>query len=230
MRLAGLFVVCMALVLCTPGFAKDRAVDICPSTKIGGEWSAQCFTQEAGKRTVKRQYRKRIDANAYGMAVITIAEPREMVAVNRFGIVVIPNIRHAGDFDYPSAEHGVGRFSVSVGGERGNATSKCGYFQAEQFEVVVPAQYDQCGPFIKGESEACTECVSYCTDADCHDSVFVGGKGVVLSPNGSILRTYKPPGIDQVCGGGSPAQISAINKSGSKVLTCKAPVQSPFKI
>lgn len=180
----------MALALCTPGRAQNRAADLCPSTKTGGEWSAQCFKEEAGARTVKPQYLKRIDANRYGMAVIIIAEPREMVAVNRVGAVVVPNIRHTGDFDYPNAAHGVGRFSTRIAGKHKGEVSKCGYFKAEEFRIVVPAQYDECGPFIDGESEACTDCVSHCTDADCHDSVFAGGQGVVLAPDGSVIRTY----------------------------------------
>ena len=230
MNLAALLAVCAVLGFCACAPAANLAVDPCPSTKTGGEWSAQCFTGKGGGRKVKLRYLKRIDANRHGMAVVIIAAPREMVAVDRRGAVVLPNIRHTGDFDYPTAEHGVGRFAVNVAGEDEPPVFKCGYFKAEQFSIVAPAQYDQCGPVRQGEGQACTDCVRYCTDPDCHDSVFVGGKGVVLAPDGAILRTYTPPGLDQVCGTGRPAEISVVNGSGMRLLKCDTAVDSPFKM
>lgn len=230
MNLAALLAGCVVLGLCAPALAATHAADPCPSTKTGGEWSAQCFQGKGGERKVKPRYLKRIAANRYGMAVITIAAPREMVAVDRSGVVVVPNIRHTGDFDYPTAEHGVGRFAVNDAGDDGHPVFKCGYFKAEQFSIVAPAQYDQCGPVLQGESQACTDCVRYCTDPDCHDSVFVGGKGVVLAPDGAILRTYTPPRLDQVCGTGRPADIGAVDGGGTKFLKCKTAADSPFKM
>ena len=199
-----------------------KPVDQCPRTKSGNEWSAQCFMENGGERKVKPRYLKRLDVNRYGMAVIVIEEPREMVAVNRRGVVVVPNIRHTGDFDYPTADRGIGRFAMDVAGDDKGPLLKCGYFKAGQFRIVVPAQYDQCGPFREGEGEACSECVSYCTDQDCHDRVFVGGKGVVLAPNGEILRTYNLPGLDKVCGAGQRAETRAARGGGTLFLDCKS--------
>lgn len=199
-----------------------KPVDQCPRTRSGNEWSAQCFIENRGERKVKPRYLKRLDVNRCGMAVIVIEEPREMVAVNRRGVVVLPNIRHTGDFDYPTADRGIGRFAIDVAGDDKGPVLKCGYFKAEQFRIVVPAQYDQCGPFREGEGEACSECVSYCTDQDCHDRVFVGGKGVVLAPNGDILRTYKLPGLDKVCGAGQRAETRAARGGGTLFLDCKS--------
>ena len=207
-----------------------KPVDQCPRTKSGNEWSAQCFMENGGERKVKPRYVKRINANRHGMAVITIEDPREMVAVNRRGVVVIPNIRHTGDFDYPTADRGIGRFAINVAGDDTRPVYKCGYFKAEQFRIVVPAQYDQCAPFREGEGEACTECVSYCTDEDCHDRVMVGGKGVVLVPNGDILRTYTPPDLDKVCGAGQRAETRAARGGGTLFLNCKSTADSPLKM
>lgn len=199
-----------------------KPVDQCPRTKSGNEWSAQCFTEKGGDRKVKPRYLKRLDVNRYGMAVITVEEPREMVAVNRRGVVVVPNIRHTGDFDYPTADGGIGRFAIDVARDNKSPVFKCGYFKAGQFRIVVPAQYDQCGPFREGKGEACTECVSYCTDEDCHDRVFVGGKGVVLAPNGEILRTYILPGLDKVCGESQAAETRSVSGGATLVLDCKS--------
>lgn len=207
-----------------------KPVNPCPPTKSGDEWSAQCFTGKGDERKVKRQYLKRINANRHGMAVITIEDPREMVAVNRRGVVVVPNIRHTGDFDYPTADRGIGRFAVNVAGDDTHPVYKCGYFKAEQFRIVVPAQYEQCAPFREGEGEACTECVSYCTDEDCHDRILVGGKGVVLAPNGDILRTYTPPSLDKVCGAGQRAETRAAPGGGTLFLNCKSTADSPLKM
>lgn len=207
-----------------------RAADPCPATSTGGEWAAQCFEGQGRERRVKPRYLDRLSVNRYGMTTITIDAPRELLAVDRRGVVVVPNIRHSGDFDYPSAEHGVGRFAVQFANNDGNPVQKCGYFKAEQFSIVVPPLYDQCQPVHAGEGDACTECVRYCTDADCHDSVFVGGKGVVLSPEGKILRTYRPPALDKVCGGKALASVRALNGGGTLVLTCGTAADSPFKM
>jgi hypothetical protein len=230
---AALFLVA-AVSLAASWFAAmpARAADACPSAARGAEreWSAQCLDDHGGERRVKPQYLKRLDFNRYGMATIVISSPRELLAVDRRGVVVVPNIRQTGDFDYPSAEQGVGRFAVERPGADGKPVLKCGYFKAERFSIVVPPLYDQCQPVHEGEGDACTDCVRYCTDADCHDSVFVGGKGVVLSADGKILRTYQPPSLDKVCGAPELASVRAVNGGATQVLTCKPGANSPFKM
>ncbi|SEN54685.1 hypothetical protein SAMN05428959_102337 [Duganella sp. CF517] len=216
------------VVLCVSTHAlAAKPVDPCPRTSSGDEWSARCFIEKGGERKVKPRYLKRIEANGYGMAVIVIEQPREMVAVNRQGIVVVPNIRHTGDFDYPTAERGIGRFAIDVAGDGRRPVLQCGYFKAEQFRIVVPAQYDHCAPFRQGEAQACRECVSYCTDEDCHDRVYVGGEGAALAPNGEILRTYTLPGLDKVCGAGQVAQTRAARGGGTLFLNCKTLADPP---
>lgn len=235
MKAALFFAAAVSLAATLFAAAPARAADACPSAGGGSgggdrEWSAQCFEDHDGERRVKPQYLKRLDFNRYGMATIAISSPRELLAVDRRGVVVVPNIRHAGDFDYPSAEQGVGRFAVQRRNADGKPVLKCGYFKAEQFSIVVPPLYDQCQPVQAGEGDACTDCVRYCTDADCHDSVFVGGKGVVLSADGKILRTYQPPSLDKVCGAPELASVRAVNGGATQVLTCKPGANSPFKM
>lgn len=228
MKLATILAACFALSLCSFASAEHRTADLCPATQTGEEWSSECFLVNGSERTVKPQYLKHISANRHGMAVITIAAPREMVAVNRAGAVVIPGIRHTGDFDYPNAQHGIGRFSVDSVNDKGQPVSKCGYFKAGQFSVVVPARYDQCRAVADDKIDVCSDCVSYCTDAECHNTIFVGGTGVIMTPAGKVLRSYTPPTLDKVCGGDQPPKISALNGGATKVLQCKPAGNSPF--
>ncbi len=157
-----------------------HAAGPCPA---GGEdWSAACFTGQGEQRRVRPRYLDRLAWNAHGMATILAAQPRELLAVDRKGRIAVPGIRHTGDFDYPDAEGGIGRFRAADG--------RCGYFAAERFTIVIPATYDACTAFHGGEAEACTDCTSQCTDVHCHDTVLVGGSGVTLAPDGTILRRH----------------------------------------
>ncbi|MDR7049104.1 hypothetical protein J2X54_001552 [Duganella sp. 3397] len=228
MRLATILATCFAMSLCSLASAGTRSADLCPATQTGEEWSSECFVMNGSDRAVKPQYLKQINANRHGMAVITITAPREMVAVNRAGAVVIPGIRHTGDFDYPNAEHGIGRFLVDSVNDKGQPVSKCGYFKAGQFSVVVPARYDQCRAVANDKIDVCSECVSYCTDAECHNTIFVGGKGLVMTTAGKVLRSYAPPALDKVCRDGQPPKITTLNGSDTQVLQCKPAGNSPF--
>lgn len=156
------------------------AADPCPQ---GGDWAASCLQTSGKVRQVKRQYLDRLELNKSGMAVIVIDAPRELLAVNRRGIVVVPGIAHTGDFDYPDAEQGVGRFT---------AQGKCGYFRAGSFRVLVPPVYDACLAFREGEAHACQECTRRCTVPECQDSVLVGGRGFVFNAQGALLRKFVP--------------------------------------
>lgn len=168
---------CLLALIASPALAADP----CPQ---GGDWSASCL-QTAGKvRQVKRQYLDRLELNKSGMALIVIEAPRELVAVNRRGVVVVPGIAHTGDFDFPDAEQGVGRFT---------AQGKCGYFRAGSFRIVVPPVYDACLAFRNGEAQACQDCVRRCTVPECQDSRLVGGKGFVFNAKGALLRKFTPP-------------------------------------
>src|SRR5450830_444276 len=161
----------------------SHAAGPCPA---GGEdWATSCFTGHGDARRVKPRYLDRLVWNAHGMATILVSEPRELLAVDRKGRVVVPNIRHTGDFDYPDAEGGIGRFQAANG--------RCGYFAAGRFAIVIPATYDACKAFQGGEAEACTGCTSQCTDTDCHDTVLVDGSGVTLAPDGAVLRRQVLP-------------------------------------
>lgn len=211
---------CLALLAIAPA----RAAQPCPSAKQGGDWSAACFAGEGSERRVKPQYLKRLAWNQHGMATILVAEPRELLAVDRSGKVVIPNIRHTGDFDYPAAERGIGRFSIADA----QGKPKCGYFAAGTFAVVVAPEYDQCQAFHDGAALACKDCVSYCRDGDCHDSVLVGGHGVVLAPDGKVVRLHTPPTLDNVCGQAGKASVKT--HGATAVLHCQPAADSPFKL
>jgi len=201
----------MAVVLLMMCARTDAAEAQCHSTDSKSPWSAACFDTHGNLRQVKAEYRNLIVPNASGMAVIFIDDLPELVAVDRHGVVVIPGIRSTGDFDYPDAENGVGRFYAS---------GKCGYFQADTFDVVIPAAYDDCEAFHDGEAAACTGCVRYCTQQDCLTSVFVGGSGVVLDTRGVVLRRFAPPKLEDACGRDGIAEFGQLYGGGTSALKC----------
>lgn len=206
----------MACLFAMAAGCATAANDPCPAE---GEWAASCFVTVSGVRQVKAEFRYRFAAQKADVAVIAIAEPRELVAVDRKGVVVVPGIVHAGDFDYPSAEQGVGRFQ---------SAGKCGFFSST-FGALVPAEFDQCQAFHQGEAIACKDCVRYCTEDECQDSILVGGRGGAFDANGKLLRQFAPPKLEAACGRAGVAQVRHV-KGGVPRLKCKPDPDSPFKM
>lgn len=191
------------------GAAPAAAATPCPA---GGEsWSSRCFDVAGETRRVKPRYLNRLTWNRHGIALVSSSDTYELLAVNRQGEVVVPNIRRTGDFDYPDAEGGVGRFATPD-------HARCGYFRAPRFNIVVPARYDHCTAFRDGEALACTGCTEYCDDEDCHMHRWIGGEGVVLAPDGTVRRTFTPPTLDTVCGKSEQPTITA--RPGTPLLQC----------
>jgi len=189
----------------------------CPA---GDEWAAGGFENSGAMRQVKPQYRNRLAAKKSGITVITIAEPREVVAVDRQGVVVIPGIFHTGDFDYPTAVQGVGRFRL---------VGKCGYFNTTTFRTLVSAEYAQCQPFHAGEALACKDCERYCTEVDCQNSTVVGGQGFVFDAKGKMRRKFALPKLEDACGRAGVAQVTREGRA-TPYLRCKEDPDSPFKL
>lgn len=206
----------IAAVLTAYASAASSA-ELCPSTDLNMEWSAQCFEGRGDSRQIKQEYIKNLKLNRYGMTTILIAAPRELVAVDRLGKVVIPGIRHAGDFDYPKARFGIGRFYSSD--DAGGQQTRCGYFESGRFRIIVPARFDHCEPFQESQALACTECVSYCSEPDCQNSVLVGGQGTIIGRNGVIQKTFSLPTLDTVCGKPELIRISKLS-TGADMLKC----------
>jgi hypothetical protein len=207
------------LLLFSVGWA--RADDMqCGANQGEGRWTAACFEGDGSTRRVKPQFRARIVPNKFGMAVIVLHEPFEVVAVDRSGRVVVPGIASAGDRDYPEAEQGVGRFYSG---------KKCGYFKSGTFKVLVPAEYDACHPFFEGRAAACKECVRYCTEEGCQDSTFVGGTAYVFNAGGRILKQYALPKLEDACGKPGIDRIGKVDGV-HPLLKCKEDPNSPFKM
>lgn len=209
-------------MLATAGFAAED----CPQNGRDRDWSAQCFEVKGDTRQVKPAFVKRLKFNRYGMTTILIGEPREVVAVNRQGKVVVSNIRHTGDFDYPSAEKGVGRFYAIVRNSAGELKERCGYFKAGSFRIVVPAQFDHCDPFQNGKARVCTDCITYCSDEDCHMTTSVEGHGAVLGIDGKVRSTYVLEDRDHFC---HPPNVltSGTYNGGQTWLLCSFPFEMP---
>ncbi len=193
------------------------ANEVCPNVD---EWAASCFETAAGKRQLKPEYRSRLALEKSGVALIVIAEPRELVAVNRSGAVIVPGIFHTGDFDYPTAEQGVGRFQ---------ATGKCGFFNSDTFNVLVAPEFDQCRAFRDGEAIACKDCKRYCTEAECQDYKLVGGRGFAFDAKGKLLRQFALPNLEAACGRAGVAEVREGNGRLPR-LKCKEDPKSPFKM
>lgn len=195
-------------VLC----AVTGAVAGAESCPAGGQsWSSRCLDGTGATRRVNPRYLNRLEWNRYGIALVSLDRTFELLAVNRQGEVVVPNIRRTGDFDYPDAEGGVGRFGTPD-------HSKCGYFQARGFTIVVPARYDACTAFHDGRAIACTGCTRYCEDEDCHMDHLVGGEAVELAPDGSVRDRYQLPTLDTVCG--TPERRILTPGAGGERLRC----------
>jgi len=175
------------------------AASLCPATTSRQDWSARCFEQRDDGRHVKAAYRKNIHVDRRGVALILIGEPRELVAVDRGGKVVVPGILHTGDFDYPSEQSGMSRFTETVKDASGTTKERCGYFSTKRFRIVVPAQFDACHAFHDGKADACTDCTRYCTEPECQNSVLIGGQGYAVQPDGSVHRQGTVPSKERLC-------------------------------
>lgn len=203
------------------------AAEKCPRNGTNVEWDAECFEINGDSRQVKPAFIKQLHFNRYGVTTILITEPRELVAVNRQGAVVVPEIRHTGDFDYPSAEKGVGRFYALVRNQNGVLEKKCGYFKDKNFRIIVPAKFDACAPFKEGEAIACNECVSYCTGPDCQDSIMVGGRATILGSDGKIRDTSTLATLENLCD--PPASLVRGPMSNGKTwIHCVEKIRKPL--
>lgn len=199
---------CLAAIATLLTGAAATAASSC--TKGGDGWAAACFTEQDGARHVKRQYLRRLEWNRQGFALVSRSDAFELMAVDRHGKVAVPGIYHTGDFDYPDAERGVGRFGTPDG--------KCGYFQASGFRIVVPARYDVCRAFHDGRAIACTGCTRYCDDEDCHLDRLVDGQADELGLDGTVRASYALPTLDTVCG--TPERRLLTPRAGADLLNC----------
>jgi hypothetical protein len=194
----------IALILMLVSFgirAEDSAAE-CPIEKEGVGWSRACFESIGQTRQVKPEFRDRIVVNEKGFETILVAEPLELVAVDREGVVILPGIAHTGDFDYPTAESGIGRF---------NSAGKCGYFQSDSLKIVIPAVYEACHPFRDGRAVACRDCVAYCIGQECLSTHFVGGNGYELDVKGNVVREFMPPTLENACGKVGVAEVGKLH-------------------
>lgn len=205
------------------------ASDLCPSTSKKEEWSVDCFEGVGELRRVKDAFLDRLSLNEHGKAVILIGDPRELLAVDRYGKVVVPNIRHAGDFDYPEAFHGIGRFSMVRVGADGGRIEKCGYFKAPQFQVLVAPDFDQCDAFNEEGAYVCRGCASYCSDAACHNRHFIGGRGFLLDAKGNVKKEFIPKTLDNFCRRPDLVRVTKLDP-GALMIHCDGPSDNPFTL
>ena len=177
---------------------------------------------------MKSERTKKIIANKAGYATIMIGTPHELVAVDRNGAVWIPNIFHTGDFDFPNANKGLGRFQIIADAGKGATISKCGYFDGSNFKITIPATYDQCLAFKQGTAAVCKDCAKICTEPECQNSILVGGRGFVIDNENKILRQFAPPSLDNACGDKQAGKVVQVTGTTS-YLQCSPAANSPFE-
>ena len=176
------------------------AASLCPPTDKAPDWPGACFVAgQSGERQVRPQYVKNIKLNRHGVALIMIERPRELVAVDAAGNVVIPGIRHTGDFDYPTAPEGLGRYDAPASERKDGDKRRCGYFDVRTFKIVVPAAFDYCGRFTEGLAKVCKDCVEYCLMPECQNSIAVEGQAMLIDTQGKPVRQVVQPTLADVC-------------------------------
>lgn len=195
------------------------ASDPCPRTTRNEEWDEKCFT-ETNPRRVRPEYLHKVVTNKRGFTTVKISYTGELLAIDRRGVVIVPNIANMGDFDYPDAESGMARY-YEVLGDRRTAPWKCGYFDQKTMRIVVPAIYEACKPFRDGEAVVCNGCKSRCTEADCQNHVFIGGEILVLDRRNRILSRHPSPTLETLCS--PPATLEVKTWGQLEYLTCKDP-------
>lgn len=203
-----------------------RANDEC-NPVVG--WTTKCFENSAQGQKIKKGYIKNIRANRFGRSAIWLEDRLELIIVDNFGNIVVPNVFHAGDFDKLGEGHRLIRFSVPDTGFKEMQKGRCGYIDSSTLGIVVPASFDQCGSYVGGKAVACENCVKYCTEyPDCQDSVFIGGMSFVLNKTGKIVNKGPSHSLDTICG--SPDKMSLREELGRKFIKCNPAQINPFQI
>lgn len=204
------------------------AASMCPTTTANGmaEWSVRCFEHKGDALRVKPRYVGKLRVNRAGVTLIHVSETLALLAVGRDGAIVIPNIRHAGDFDLPNPD-GIGRFDVVTRDASGAPVYRCGFYDQKTYKIIVPPTYAHCGPFHANTGFACADCNNYCRDPDCHDSVYTDGQGVGFDRRGTVVKTWRLGRPDDQCDGPGSASVEHAGRNAG-MLTCLRKKPGPF--
>ena len=207
------------------------AAPMCPAThpKAVTEWSLQCFERQGAALRVKPRYVRKLRVNRAGVTLILVEEPLDplaLLAVGRDGTIVVPNIRHVGDFDLPNPD-GIGRFDVVTRDAAGEREYRCGFYDQKTYRIVVPATYAHCSPFHGGIGVACVDCNEYCRDPDCHDSAYTDGQGFSFDRRGTVVASWRLGSPDDECDGPGSASVEHRRKNFG-MLTCLRNKPDPF--
>lgn len=196
--------------------------DPCPVTSKSLQWSSACFDTTITGRQIKKQHRRKIAFDRNGFAVIVIAAPLEMVAVNRHGTIVKLNRSHLSNFDFEPTDDGeIARFDYKWLYAKKTKQFKCGYYREGRFHVLVPPVYDQCDSFDKGTAQVCLGCTSHCPGGDCHENNWAGGEGLVINENNETLSRFALP---------STPLCSGDKDKASEEKPCRPRPPDPFAI
>lgn len=195
--------------------AAAQAMADCPGKD--DVWADQCFEPAGDGERLKKAYLKKVKFDKSGHAVLT-REPMELAAIDRQGIIKVPGIYFAGDFDYKDAEDGIGRFGAQ----------RCGYFNVKTYQIVIPATYDQCQPFHAGQAVVCNDCIRYCTQPECQDSVLAGERILALDANNRELRPAWRRTVEEICKQQGVIEETRINRN-SLYVRCKPDPADPFR-
>ena len=156
-----------------------------------GRWTEDCFYNKTSVRTIKPRYLKRVKFQRNGFAVLLL-EPRETVAVNRKGAVVVPGIVN-GNYHFRQVEGGISMFAIPAKQSTGELNSyNCGYFQRSNFKIVIPPIYNGCAEFQLQKAAVCKNCRYDCVD--CNEVSYYGdGEVFIINTKNQILRRMALP-------------------------------------
>ena len=220
------------LILSSLCAAPATAAPPCPAThpEAISEWSLRCFEQQGDTLRVKPRYLRKLRVNRAGVTLIVVSmplDPLSLMAVGRDGTIVVPNIRHLGDFDLPNPD-GIGRFDVVTRDAAGEPEYRCGFYDQKTYRIIVAPTYAHCRPFHEGTGFACVDCNNYCRDPDCHDSAYTDGQGFSFDRRGTVLKSWRLGSPDDECDGPGSASVEHTGKNWG-MLTCLREKPGPFR-
>lgn len=161
-------------------------------------------------------------------SLIELNDGIELAVIDHTREIVVPNVFRAGDFDIGSDGHRLIRFRVPESGFKNMKKGKCGYIDSITLNIMVPATYDECSPFIDDRAIACISCEKYCTEyPDCQNSVLLGGTTFTLNISGKVESKTKSGSVDAFC---KASKSITSQESRTKFIKCEPTENNPFQM
>lgn len=209
-----------------------QAEELCPDSRSRDyqDWHSDCFDKSKTQWQVKKKHLRKLHFSKNDFVTIKISDILRYVAVNRKGLVVIPEIHWWGVRDYPNSPSGISRFYAPEITSKSDSTFifKCGYFKVSNFSIIVPAIYEHCTAFSEGQGITCNNCTRYCASYHCDISGLYGSdSSSAFNESGKLIEKKPLPRIGDACEEGRQPTIEEID--GVPILTCPKPPRANDK-